>query len=67
MGHQAKVRFLALPKNIGLGRKWMAVENALAYYIMATFTTVKSFILLGPGASDIRLTKKLHLSLAQKY
>jgi hypothetical protein len=41
-------RLLALPANIKLGWKRMSVVNALAYYIPATITTVKSFILQGP-------------------
>jgi hypothetical protein len=34
----------ALPANIRLGWKRMAVANALAYYHMATIVAVKSFI-----------------------
>ncbi len=33
----------------------MAVANTLAYYITATITTVKSFIVQDPGANVIKL------------
>ncbi len=35
---------VALPPNIGLDRKWMVVENTLAYYDVATIT-LKRFTL----------------------
>jgi hypothetical protein len=37
-------RLLALPANIRLRWKLMAVANTLAYYITATITAVKNFI-----------------------
>ncbi len=39
---------LALPANIWLGWKQIAVANTLAYYDTATITTVKSFPADGP-------------------
>jgi hypothetical protein len=44
-------RIIALPANIRLGRKLMAVSNTLAYYDTATITAVKSFIIQTPGSS----------------
>jgi hypothetical protein len=32
------------PANIRLGRKWLAVTNALAYITSGSITVVKSFI-----------------------
>jgi hypothetical protein len=43
------VGFWNLPTNIRQGWKWIEVANALAYYDMATITTVKSFIVQAPG------------------
>jgi hypothetical protein len=48
-------RLLALPANIRLRWKSMAVANILAYYVTATITAVKSFIVQATGAC----TKKL--------
>ncbi len=39
-------RLLALPANIRLEWKGMAVVNTLAYYVTATIMTVKSFIVM---------------------
>ncbi len=47
----------ALPKNIRLGRKSIAVSNTLAYIDMATITTVKSFKALAPRACIINLLR----------
>jgi hypothetical protein len=40
-----------LPTNFRLGWKSMQVANTLAYYNTAIITTVKSFIVLAPGAN----------------
>ncbi len=40
---------IALPANIRLGCERMAVWNTLAYFVAATITTVKSFIVQAPG------------------
>jgi hypothetical protein len=42
-------RLLALPANIRLRWKLMAVACTLAYYVTATITAVKSFIVKAPG------------------
>ncbi len=49
MGLHSKSRLLALRANIRLGWKWMAVANTAAYCDTSTITTVKSFIVPGPG------------------
>ncbi len=43
---------VALPKNVRLGWKWMEVANTLAYYNMATITTVKFFYNTDPWAQS---------------
>jgi hypothetical protein len=44
IGPHSNGRLLALPTNIRLGFKWMAVANTLAYYDAATIIAVKCFI-----------------------
>jgi hypothetical protein len=45
---------LALPANIRLGWKGLQGTNTLAYYEDSQITSVKSFIILGPGDSVIK-------------
>ncbi len=47
-------RLLALPANIRLRWKSMAVANTLAYYIKATITAVKSFIVQAAGKKNYK-------------
>jgi hypothetical protein len=47
-------RLLALPANISLGWKQVAVANTLAYYGTATITTVKGFIVQDPTYGLLR-------------
>jgi hypothetical protein len=54
-----------LPTNFRLGWKSMQVANTLAYYDMAIITTVKSFIVLAPGAT--RLSTQVGQHLTRKY
>jgi hypothetical protein len=49
-------RLLALPANIRLRWKGMAVANTLAYYITATITAVKSFIVQALGWKSLPRT-----------
>jgi hypothetical protein len=44
----------ALYTNISLGRKYLAVTNALAYRTTESITAVKSFMVLGPMSSHQR-------------
>jgi hypothetical protein len=39
-------KLIALPANIKMGWKWMAVSNTIAYYNTGTITATKSFIVL---------------------
>ncbi len=48
MGLHYNCWLLALPANIRLGWKGMAVTNALAYYDMATIMALKVFIVQVP-------------------
>ncbi len=50
----SNVWLLAVPTNIRLGWKRMAVVNTLAYYDMVTITVVKCFIVQGPGPIAIK-------------
>ncbi len=50
MGLHSNGRLLALPANVRLGWKGRPFTNTLAYYNIATITTVKSFIAQTPGA-----------------
>ncbi len=50
-GPHSNGRLPALPANIRLEWRRVAVANTLAYYEMAAITTVKSFIELAPGVS----------------
>jgi hypothetical protein len=43
---------LALPANIRLEWKSMEVGNTLAYYVLATITAVKSFIVQAPEVKE---------------
>jgi hypothetical protein len=45
-------RLLSLPANIRLRWKGMAVANTLAYYVTATITAVKIFIVQAPGKAN---------------
>jgi hypothetical protein len=49
MGLHCSGRLLPLPTNIRLKFKRMALTNTLAYYEMATITSVKSFMVQAPG------------------
>jgi len=53
-------RPLVSPSNIRLGWKRMAVANTLAYYDMATFTALKSFIVQAPGNFVANVLSSFH-------
>ncbi len=47
--HDGNGRLIALPANITVGWKLIAVTNTLAYFNTATIASVKSFIVQDPG------------------
>jgi len=55
MGVHSSGRLLALPIIIRLRWKRMEVANTLAYYVIATMTTIESLIVQATGANVIRL------------
>ncbi len=60
-GAPLKVRLLALPTNIRLGRKGLPGTNASAYYKNSYVTPVKSFITLATGLVFADKTKSFSL------
>jgi hypothetical protein len=59
MGLYFNGRLLALPVNIELGWKQMAVANEQTYYDTATITAIKSFKIQASDGELLRLANKM--------
>ncbi len=57
-----------MPADIRQGQKLLTLTNTLAYYDMATITTVKRLIVQAPGACAQKLftTAKKHFGILSK-
>jgi hypothetical protein len=53
MGLHSNGTLFALATNVRLEWKWQEYSSTLAYYIIATITAIKSFIVLDPGLKKL--------------
>ncbi len=60
-------KLLALPVNIGQGRKYLPVKYTLAYFSLPSVTKKNCFITLTPGGGRYRLEPRRGTSLAGPF